>query len=94
METINTTRRELQNLIRKELKPIYEMFEVSDIVNREEAIKILNISSRAFSNYIGDGRIRVASKNAAGAKFFSRQELLGLKKPNNKKNEKTDSENI
>jgi hypothetical protein len=88
-ETINITRREMINIIRNELAPFRELFQMNDIVNREEAIKILGISARSFSNYIGLGHIHVVSTNAAGAKFFSRKQLLGLKKiNNNKKNEK------
>jgi hypothetical protein len=83
--TINITRREMINIIRSELAFLKDNVQVNDLVNREEAIKILGISSKSFSVYISDGRVSVASTNAAGAKFFSRKELLGLKKPNNKK---------
>jgi predicted DNA-binding protein (UPF0251 family) len=68
----------IKNTIRDELRPLKEALQVNDLVNREEAIKILGISSRSFTIYINDGRVRVASMNAANAKFFSRKELLGL----------------
>jgi hypothetical protein len=88
-ENTTITKRELSSIIRNELAVLKEFFQVNDLVNRDEAIKILGITSKSFTTYISDGRVNVASTNAAGGKFFSRKELLGLSQKLNNKKQKT-----
>lgn len=52
---------------------------VNDLVNRKTACEILDISSKALTNYICLGKVTVETTNAAGQSFFSRKKLLGLK---------------
>ena len=66
--------------INKQLAELRSMLEESDIITREEALWLMKISRKAFTNYICTGKILVASTNAAGQKFFSRRQIKGLKK--------------
>jgi len=65
--------------INKQLAELRSFIEMNDIINRQQAIGIMRISSKAFTNYICQGKILVVSTNAAGQKFFSRKQILGLK---------------
>lgn len=71
------TNNELHSISRQ-LAELKMMLDVSDIVNRKTALQILDIDSKTLTNYIGLGKIRVVSRNAAGQPFFSRKQLLGL----------------
>lgn len=79
------TKREVTNIIRGELNFLKEVYKTNDLINRMEAIKLLGISPRSFTTYISAGFIKYASENAAGTKFFSRRELLGLNLKQHKK---------
>jgi hypothetical protein len=69
---------ELRN-INRQLAEIRTFIEVSDIVNRKQALDILGIQSTTLTNYICNGKILVISRNQAGQCFFSRKQLLGIK---------------
>ena len=64
--------------INRQLAELKQMLNIDDIVNRKTALEILDIDSKTLTNYIGQGKVRVVSRNAAGQAFFSRKELLGL----------------
>lgn len=66
-------------MINRQLAELKSLLEISDVITRKEALEILNIDSKTLSNYIGQGKVRVASRNKAGQAFFSRKELYGLK---------------
>jgi len=65
--------------INRQLAELRSFIELSDIINRQQALDIMGISSKAFTNYICQGKILIVSTNAAGQKFFSRRQILGLK---------------
>lgn len=76
--TNTLTTNELRS-INRQLAELRTILEISDIVNRKEALEILDIDSKTLTNYIGVGKIIVVSRNAAGQAFFSRKQLMGLK---------------
>lgn len=78
--TLPISRRELVNIIRQELSFLKEVYKTNDLVNRAEAIAILGVTPETFSVYISKGFVRIASTNPAGGDFFSRAELMGIKK--------------
>jgi hypothetical protein len=60
----------------RQLNAISSAIQVNDLVNREEACKVLGWSSDYFSKK----KIAPDSINDFGVKFYSRSKLLGLKK--------------
>ncbi len=65
--------------INRQLAELRQIMEVSDVVNKKQALEIMGISSRSLTNYICLGKVVVISRNAAGQPFFSRKQLMGLK---------------
>jgi len=65
--------------INRQLAELRSFIEVNDIINRQQAIEIMGINAKTFTNYICTGKVLVVSTNAAGQKFFSRRQILGLK---------------
>ena len=72
------TKNELRS-INRQLAELRAFMEVNDIVNRKQALEILNIEASTLSSYISEGKIIVVSRNKAGQAFFSRTQLMGLK---------------
>jgi hypothetical protein len=64
--------------MKKAIKAINEQVVLNDLVSREEACRILGISSRVLTNYLSAGKIAPDSINALNQQFFSRKKLLGL----------------
>ena len=83
--TLTIDRRELITIIRNELAFLKQADTAKDVISRDEAIKLLGIARQTFANYLSAGIIKAATVGGK-KKFFSRKEILGLKKTiNNKK---------
>ena len=65
--------------INRQLAELRSFIEVNDIINRQQAIEIMGVNAKTFTNYVFAGKVLVVSTNAAGQKFFSRKQILGLK---------------
>jgi len=64
----------------RQLNEISNAIQANDLVGREEACKILNISSKTLTNYLALGKITPDTINELDQMFFSRARLVGLKK--------------
>jgi hypothetical protein len=66
--------------MKKAIAAFNEMVALNDLVNKHQAMEITGWNARTLSARVFDGTITVASQNAAGTKFYSRRQLMGLKK--------------
>ena len=73
------TRSDELRAINRQLAELRSFMQVNDIVNRKEALQILDITPKVLTNYICQNKVQVVSRNKAGQCFFSRMQLLGLK---------------
>ena len=64
----------------RQLNEISNAIQANDLVNREEACKVLNVSSKTLTNYLAMGKITPDSVNELDQMFFSRSRLVGLNK--------------
>ena len=64
----------------RQLNEISNAIQANDLVNREEACKVLNVSSKTLTNYLALGKITPDTINELDQMFFSRARLVGLKK--------------
>ena len=64
--------------MQQEIKQIKHFVESNDMLNREQACELLNISSKTLTNYLALGKITPDGTNELGQIFFSRKKLVGL----------------
>lgn len=73
------TSQELKS-IRRQLNELRQIYAAYDYINYDEAVKLRGVERITFSTDVSKGKIRVVSINKkTKQKFFSRQEILGLK---------------
>lgn len=72
-DTIQIPRSEWKQL-KEAIQIIAADAKVNDLVNRKQALEILDLDSKTFTNK----KIKPDAVNAFGQKFYSRKKLLGI----------------
>lgn len=66
--------------LKEAIRSIKEFMQVDDLVNKEEAIKLLGVARQTWYNMKSRGEVTVASINDGGIEFFSKKQLYGIKR--------------